>query len=206
MGSIKNIKKSEIRPTTQPSLHGRAMDNLEFIRGTMERTTRFTAVPGFGGALMGLTAIGASVIAAMQTASIRWLAVWMLEALLAFLIGLAMMHQKSRIAETSLTSAPARKFGMGFIPPILAGIIVTFLLLQGGQFSYLPAAWLAIYGAAVVTGGAYSVAAVPVMGWMFIALGAVASIFPQFGNYFMGIGFGGLHIVFGIIIARRYGG
>ncbi len=189
-----------------PSLHGRAMDNLEFIREAMQRSTEFTAVPGYGGMLMGVTAIGASVIASYQNWRF-WLITWLLEAILALAIGLLTMWQKSKTVETPLTSTPARKFACGFAPPIFAGIILTTMLYFNSLFEYLPTAWLTLYGTAVITGGAYSVKAVPIMGWFFIILGAIAVVVPvSYGNWLMGIGFGGLHIVFGLVIARRYGG
>lgn len=190
-----------------PSLHGRAMDNLEYIRETMERSTSFTAVPGYGGLLMGATAVGASLIAANQASVSFWLTTWLAEAGLAFSIGLLSMWQKSKTVNSPLTAAPARKFALGFAPPIIAGVIITALFYLEGIFSYLPTVWLTLYGTAVVTGGAYSVRAVPLMGWLFIGLGAVSVFVPaSYGNLLMALGFGVLHIIFGLIIARRYGG
>lgn len=189
-----------------PSLHGRAIDNLEFIRDAMQRSTEFTAVPGYGGALMGATAIGATIIASQQNWRF-WLVTWLVEACLAFAIGLLTMWQKSKTVETPLTSTPARKFARGFAPPIVAGIILTAMLYFNSLFEYLPTTWLTLYGTAVVAGGAYSVKAVPIMGWFFILLGAAAVFVPiSYGNWLMGAGFGGLHIIFGLIIARNYGG
>jgi hypothetical protein len=183
------------------------MDNLEFIRHTMERSSEFTAVPGYGGMLMGVTAVGAALIAQYQPNYRLWLLTWLIEAILAFSIGMLTMWQKSKSVETSLTSLPARKFAVGFAPPLAAGVILTGLLYFNGYFQYLPVVWLTLYGTAVVTGGAYSVRAVPAMGWLFIALGA-AGVFvsADLGNLLMGLGFGGLHIVFGFAIARKYGG
>ncbi|REJ75703.1 MAG: hypothetical protein DWQ47_09565 [Acidobacteria bacterium] len=191
-----------------PSLHGRAMENLEYIRDAMQRSTEFTAVPGYGGVLMGVTAIGAGIIAEIQTEPLYWLATWMVEALLAFLIGSLAMWQKSRDADTALIrSRPAQKFAIGFLPPLLAGVILTGLILYRGSPSILPPVWLALYGASVVTGGAYSVKPVPLMGWIFMLIGG-AAVFarPELGNYFMIAGFGVVHIIFGLIIGRKYGG
>jgi len=206
MASIHKLKEEE-REDQTPSLHGRAMDNLEFIRDAMERSTEFTAVPGYGGVLMGATAIGASVIASIQPTYRTWLLTWLVEAVLAFSIGLLMMWQKSKLVETSLNSTPAKKFALGFTPPLVAGIILTGLLYFNELFRFMPTVWLTLYGTAVVSGGAYSVRAVPVLGWLFIALGTVSIVLPAvYGDWLMGIGFGGLHIIFGLIIARKYGG
>lgn len=201
----KNIESSRDEP---PQLGDRAIDNLRFIRETMERAaSSFTAVPGYGGALMGATAIGASVVAANQNSTKIWLYVWLAEAVLAFAIGFLAMWQKAKSAETSLVSAPARKFAFGFAPPIFAGIVLTLLLHRNDLTQFLPTVWLLMYGAAVVTGGMFSVKPVPVMGVCFLILGAINAALPlEFGNYAMAGGFGILHVVFGIIIGKNYGG
>lgn len=190
-----------------PSLHGRAMDNLQFIRETMERSSHFTAVPGYGGIFMGLTAIAAAYIANQQPLIKDWLLVWLVEAILAFAIGLFAMWQKSKIANVSLNSAPAKKFAMSFLPPLICGVVISVGLWRFGHFEVLIPVWILLYGAAVVCGGSFSVRVVPVMGWFFIAVGAIDFFLPAgFGNSVMGFSFGVLHIIFGTIIARRYGG
>jgi len=207
MAKIQAIRK-EITEAGEPvNIGERAMDNLRFIRETMERSAVFTSVPGYGGALMGATAIGAAIIAHNQTSTGNWLTVWLVEAILAVSIGFFALWQKSKNSGESLASVPARKFALAFAPPIVAGVILTALFYNRGFFAFLPCAWLTLYGTAVVTGGAYSVRIVPIVGWVFVALGAVAAFAPaNWGNLLMALGFGVLHIVFGLIVARRYGG
>ena len=190
-----------------PALHDRAMDNLRFIRETMERASSFTAVPGWGGVLMGATALLATIVASQQTSRNLWLATWVVEALLALVIGGWAMDRKARRAETPVLSGPGRKFTLSYAPPILVGVLLTVVLYRAGMMSALPGMWLLLYGTGVVTGGAFSVKIIPVMGLCFMLLGAVALFTPaSWGNYLMAAGFGGLHIIFGIIIARRHGG
>jgi len=189
------------------NISDRAVDNLQFIRETMERSASFTAVPGYGGMLMGATAIAAAVIASMQVYLLNSLAIWLGEAALAFAIGLLAMWQKSKIAGQSLVSAPARKFALSFAPPLIAGVIIVLGLARYEYFYVLAPVCMVCYGAAIVCGGAFSVRVVPIMGWCFIALGAIAFILPsQYSNLMMGLSFGLLHMIFGAIIARRYGG
>jgi hypothetical protein len=190
-----------------PALHDRAMDNLRFIRETMERASSFTAVPGWGGVLMGVSALAASLVASQQSSRNLWLATWVVEALLALVIGGWAMDRKAHRAETPVLSGPGRKFALSYSPPILVGVLLTIVLLRAGMTSLLPGVWLLLYGTGVVTGGAFSVKVVPVMGLCFILLGTIALFAPSvWGNYLMAAGFGGLHIIFGIIIARRHGG
>ena len=190
-----------------PALHARAMDNLRFIRETMERAGSFTGVPGWGAVLIGLTATIAAFAAGGSAASSRWRLVWLCEAVIAVTLGVSSMRRKARRAEVKLTTGPGRKFTLSLAPPLVAGALLTFALSSAGLFHALPALWLLLYGAGVVTGGAFSVRVVPIMGLSFMALGSVALFLPApWPEVLMGAGFGGIHIVFGAIIARRYGG
>ena len=189
------------------SMHEHVIDNIRYIRETMERASAFTAVPGWGGAVMGLTAIIAALIASRQTSANSWLQVWLVEGLLATIIGIIAVRIKMRGAHMSLQTGPARKFLFSFLPPIGVGAILTVGLIRAGLISAIPGVWLLLYGTGVVTGGAFSVPAVPVMGFCFMAEGALALFAPvKWGDTLLASGFGGLHIIFGIIIARRYGG
>ena len=207
MAKMSAVRKSEPDTNGPVNIGDRAIDNLQFIRETMERSTHFTAVPGYGGMLMGGTAVVAAYIANRQIYPVDSLATWLIEAVLAFAIGLLAMWQKSKIAGTPLLSAPAKKFAMSFAPPLIVGVAIVLGVWRYGDYEAMPAICMLCYGAAVVCGGAFSVKVVPVMGWCFIVFGAAAFALPSnYGNLMMGLSFGGLHIIFGAIIARRYGG
>lgn len=207
MARTQSIRKEQIEPNEPVNIGDRAIDNLKFIRETMERSTVFTSVPGYGGILMGVTAIVAAYIANSQAYIRDWLIVWLLEAALAFSIGLLAMWQKTKLSKTSLLSNPARKLLMNSLPPMLCGIFITIGLWRFGDFEVMIPVWILCYGAAVVCGGAFSVKAVPLMGWCFMALGAIAFFLPaNTGQLMMGLSFGVLHIVFGLIIGRKFGG
>jgi hypothetical protein len=194
----------------QPALvpmQDRAADNLRFIRETMERAVSFTALPGRGVAGMGLTAIVAAMIASRQPTAQRWLATWVMEAAVALAVGLVTSMNKARIAGEPLFSGPGRKFALSFAPPLVVAALLTIALFKAGMVNLLPAVWLLLYGTAVVTGGAFSARIVPVMGVCFLLLGAAALFSPPvWGDAFMIVGFGGLQISFGLIIAHKYGG
>lgn len=183
------------------------MENLRFIRETMERAGSFTAVPGRAGIGMGITALAAAVVAMRAPSSGAWLAVWLLEGLIAIGIGAAGMWHKARKAGFSLLSGPGRKFASSFLPPLLVGALLTLVLYRAGNLQPIGGIWLLLYGTGIVAGGAFSVRVVPVMGFCFLLLGTVAEFAPAvWVNSLLAAGFGVLHIVFGVIIARRYGG
>jgi hypothetical protein len=188
-------------------LHERAEDNLRFIRDTMERAGSFTAVPGWGGALMGATAVFAAALASQQPTLDDWLATWLGEAVLALVIGAGAMDRKARAKDLPLWSGPGRKFALSFAPPLFVGALLTVVLYRAGLTDALPGVWLLLYGTGVLTGGAFSIRVVPIMGFCFMILGTIALFGPAaWGDGLMAAGFGGLQIIFGTIIARRYGG
>lgn len=203
------FRASPLRPRdSQPvPMHAHALDNLRYIRETMERADAFTAVPGWGGVLMGLTAGAASAVASRQASPRAWLAVWLVEAALAIAIGVLAVRRKALAASVEAWPAPARRFAASFVPPVAAGAALTAALWSAGLPGMLPGTWLLLYGTGVVTGGASSVRPVPLMGACFIAVGAVALFVPfVWANVLLGVCFGGFHVLFGAIIARRYGG
>lgn len=188
------------------SIDRRAADNLRFIRDTMERASAFTAVPGWGGVVIGFTALIAGAIASHKSlAGQFW--VWLAEALVAGIIGIAALRWKSERVAMPLASRPARRALLSFAPPLAAGGVLTAALFGIHQLGLVAALWLLLYGVAVTTAGAFSVRIVPVMGICFMALGTIAALVPvHWSNWFLTGGFGVLHIGFGYVIARRYGG
>jgi hypothetical protein len=188
------------------SIHEHAAANLRFIRATLEHAGSFTAVPGRGGMVMGATALVAAAIAARQSDPRAWFIVWVVEAFLASLIGGGALLLKIRHSASSLDSMPFRRFLLAYVPGMLAGGIITFLLYSHGWYEPLPGLWLLLYGAAVTAGGAMSIRIVPVMGALFMLLGVGALLLPTWGTIFMASGFGLLHLGFGWAIAKHHGG
>lgn len=194
-------------PAVPPSLHEHAADHLRYIRDTMARAADFTAVPGWGGVLMGVSALITAAAAGPPRDASPWLTLWLADAAIAVAIGVAAMVWKARRATLSLTSAAARRFALAFVPPLVAGAVITGVLIREHLSTRLPGCWLLLYGAAVTSGGAFSVRLVPLMGICFMTLGAFSFVAPDTaGSLFMAAGFGGLQIGFGLIIARKYGG
>jgi len=188
-------------------MHDHAIDNIRYIRQTMERAGSFTAVPGVGGILMGATALVASLWASRVPDIRSWLLIWLFAAFTALSLGVAFAARKAHAVKLPLFSGPGRKFVVGLAPPMLAGAILTAALYQTGATGLIPGAWMLLYGTGVLTGGAASVRVVPVMGLCFMLVGTASLFAPAaWKNELLAAGFGGIHILFGTIITVKYGG
>lgn len=183
------------------------MDNLRFIRATMERAGVLTAFPGLGQVLIGLSALAAAAVASRMKTEDAWLLTWIVEAVLSILIGWATMARKARLLNVPLFNQAGRRFALSFSLPIVVGMLLTVVLYRASSFAPMPGTWLLLYGTAVATGGAFSVSIVPVMGYSFMGAGVLALFAPPgWRDVMLAIAFGGLHVVFGFLIARRHGG
>ena len=189
------------------AMHTHAMDNLRFIRSAMESSASFTSVPGLGGVVVGLTGLLAGVLAGRPPLANHWLTIWVVAAIVALVQGGLFMTKKARGQGVRLSRGVARRFFFSVSPPLVAAAVLTVVLHGTSVEGIIPGVWLFLYGSGVISGGTYSVRPVPIMGVCFMALGLVAMLAPEtWSNGLLTLGFGGLHIVFGTIIARRFGG
>jgi hypothetical protein len=200
-------RKLESHDRPPVALHDRAMDNLRYIRETMERSASFTHVSGMGGIAMGVIALLAAGLARGAPTRLAWLWIWVGAAALSFAVAALLMGRKSRAEGVPLLSGPGRRFARSMIPTLLTGALLTAALAASEAFELLPPMWLLLYGASVVTGGSHSVRPVPLLGACLMVAGGLALVSPPgWGDAYMAVAFGGLHILFGIVIWRRHGG
>jgi hypothetical protein len=189
------------------ALHTHAIDELKYIRETMASANGFSAIPGWGGVLMGVTALVAAAVAGSPGDARRWLGVWGVEFVLAVTLQIVAIVKKARRSSAPLLASPTRRWAHIMVPPLAAGAVLTAVFAQYGLIARLPGCWLLLYGTSAASGGSMTVRIVPIMGVLFMALGVAAFAAPAaWGNVFMAAGFGGLHIIFGTIIARKHGG
>jgi hypothetical protein len=189
------------------SVSSQAADNLTFIRSAIERSSTFTAVPGVGGVVTGVIGLLAAVVGARQPTADRWLGTWLAAASVAVIVELVAMTLKARRADITLTRANARRFAVAVAAPLVAGAAITYALWAVRNFTVMAPVWLLLYGVGVLTGGMFSVRVIRTIGVCFMAAGIVAVLTPpQWGNVWLALGFGGLHVGFGVYIARHHGG
>lgn len=186
-----------------PAIGVRAADDLRFIRTTMERAVSFTAVPGWGGVLMGVVALAAALFAARVHDITSWISIWFVAAAAALIIGSSEMAQNMRRAGTRLISRAGARFALGLLPAFFAAACLTWVLVHIGLGDRLASVWLLLYGTAVCAVGASSIRPVCEMGLAFLVVGALAALSPSaWSDVYMAIGFGGLHILAGLWIAK----
>lgn len=199
------IRRREAAPQDTPEQQ--AAEHLRYIHDVMASSASFTAVPGWGMVAAGVVALPTAALAAAQSSPGWFLSVWLMGVLVSGTIGVATMLHKTKKSGLSLRSGPGRKYVRSLVPPMVAGLLLTAALWRTGSIDILPALWLLLYGAGTVTGGAYSVRAIPALGICHMALGTIAVLAPEaWGDFLLAAGFGGLHIGFGIVIARKHGG
>ena len=201
-------KPMHARTQTEPkttSLPDRAIENLRYIRDTMDRAASFTALAGWGFAAAGVTALCATAFAWERTGG-SWLSVWLVEAALGLALSLGFTVRKARRSSAPILRGAGRKFTLGFIPPSIAAVALTPALLAAGAEDVVAGTWLLLYGAGITTAGSFSVRAVPAMGVAFMIVGALALALPDWRDVWLALGFGALHIGFGAYIARKHGG
>jgi len=206
MAEQRPCRRTPRRPDLTPAPPD-ALEHLELIRQTMERSTAFTAVSGWGYTGMGATALAAWYVALRQPATEAWISVWLAEALVAVTIGLVAMHWKATRQNTEIFSLPGRRLFVGLLPALFAGGVLTVALVRSGDVRQIPGVWLLLYGVAVMQAGAFSVRSIPLMGAVFVVAGAIALPLPWFwANVMLAVGFGLVHVAFGTYIARHHGG
>lgn len=191
---------------TPKPIHDRAAENLAFIRATLERSGTFTAVPGRGGVLMGITGLAGAWLASRQPAPLPWLATWVATGFVGFTIAVASIVLRSRAANLPLLAGPGRKFAFALAPTLVVAVLLTVRLAGAGSYELLPPVWLLLYGTAITASGAFSIRPLGAMGAAYLAIGTVALFTPGYGDVFLAAGFGGLNIGFGIWIWRHHGG
>ena len=184
-----------------------AVENLRYIRSTIEAAHTFTTVPGKGCIAMGVTALVAVGIESLPQLGEFWLTIWVAAAAVACGSALWFMEQKARAQGLSLRRAVAKRFFMTLAPSFIAGAILTAALSSRVDRELITGMWLLLYGTGLATCGLFSIPAVCTAGLAFMALGtATLWLPPGSAHIVLALGFGGIHLALGTTIVRHHGG
>ncbi len=189
------------------SLHSRAIADLRFIRDTMAGTAAYTAFSGLGLFIIGLGALLAGFLAEREAGVTSRLGIWVADAAVSIAIGCVTSILKARAADQPLFAGPIRKFSLSFAPAIVAGGVLTWVMLGTASQGLLPGIWLLLYGVGLVSASTLSIRVVSAAGVVFFFLGALAlTALAPWSEFVLWAGFAALHIAMGTVIWRRHGG
>lgn len=159
------------------------------------------------GIVMGVIGMLAAVMVSLPGFAPHWLWIWLVAAVVALLLGGALVARQITQRGRSRYFGPARKFLLCLCPALFAGAVLTWVLVAVGMSDVVPGMWLLLYGCAVLSASTVIGAAVArhvcIMGSAFVVLGMLTFVLPATAHVVMlGLGFGVLHIAFGVLIGR----
>jgi hypothetical protein len=187
-------------------IESRALGTLAYIRSSIESSGSM-AIPGMAGFVMGIIGTAAAVTASLPRSTHHWLAIWLVAAVVALAVGGAMMAREAAQSGHARYLGPVRKFLLCLCPALLAGAALTFVLWHADTTGVIPGVWLLLYGCAVLSASTVTIPRtmrlICIMGALFMVLGLLAFASPpRFHTLILGMGFGGLHTIFGILIGQ----
>jgi hypothetical protein len=183
-------------------LDSHAAATLRYIRASMESATAL-AVPGSTGIASGIVGLLAAIISSIPALQQHWLIIWLVGAIVAAVVGGALLLQQPSLSALTIGGAPIRRFAIGLLPSLFAGAVMTAVLVTSGMAGLIPGTWLLLYGCGLIAASAASARSIAILGGSFVAAGLLALMLPQAWQIpMLGVGFGGLHIVFGCLTRR----
>ncbi len=185
-------------------IESRALGTLAYIRASIESSGAIV-VPGMAAIVMGVIGLTAAGITARWGS--RWLETWILAGMAAFLLGGAIVARQATGRGAVRYLGPLKKFLLCLCPQLFAAAVLTFVLWRAGMARFLPGMWLLLYGCAVLSASTVMSARITrlagAMGSLFVAIGALTFALPQsLQAHMLGLGFGVLHLVYGLLIRR----
>ena len=187
-------------------IESRALGTLAYIRSSIESSGSM-AVPGMAGITMGAIGVIATIVASVPSTAPYWLQIWLVAAAIALAVGGAMMAREAAQSGHARYLGPVRKFLLCLCPALFAGAVLTFVLWNSGATRLIPGVWLLLYGCAVLSASTVTIPRtmklICIMGSLFMLLGLSAFVAsPAMHTSILGLGFGALHSIFGVLIGR----
>jgi len=188
------------------AIESRALGTLAYIRASIESSSSMD-VPGMAGIVMGVIGVLAAIVVSLPRWAAHWLGIWLAAAVIALVLGGALVARQIAQRGHSRYLGPVRKFLLCLCPALFAGAVLTLVFETAGMRNVIPGMWLLLYGCAVLSASTVTVAGIArlicMMGGLFVALGLMTFALPVAAHTAMlGLGFGILHIVFGFLIGR----
>jgi hypothetical protein len=197
-----NPEHHPLRTAETVRIDSHAAITLQYIRSSMEAATA-VAVPGSAGIAMGIVGLIAALVSSTPALHRHWLGIWLAAAVIAAVTGGLLIVRPSPVRGLTLSGTPFRKFALCLLPSLFAGTVLTAVLWTHGILCAIPGTWLLLYGCGLIAASVPTTRTIGVMGALFVKVGVIALLLPENMQILMlGIGFGGLHVVFGFLIGR----
>jgi hypothetical protein len=195
-----------IQSEAPAAIESRALGTLAYIRASIESSSSMD-VPGMAGIVMGIIGVLAAIVVSLPRWAAHWLGIWLAAAVVALVLGGALVARQIAQRGHARYLGPVRKFLLCLCPALLAGAVLTVVLVTAGEAHVIPGMWLLLYGCAVLSASTVTTAGIArlicLMGGLFVALGLITFLLPATVHTAMlGLGFGILHIIFGFLIGR----
>lgn len=189
-----------------------SLKTLREIHSIMDRSARFISLSGWSGVWAGCVALVGAYIAHdwliiqqhqyISDAQFVMLALAVL--VVALIGGYFFTARKAKKKGHTIWNSASRQLLMNMAIPLTSGGIFSFALLLNGDVQYIAPAFLSFYGLALVFGGRFTLSEIKYLGYLELILGAANLFFPGYGLYFWIVGFGFLHILYGIFMWNKY--
>ncbi len=197
-------------------------EDLASIRSLMERSSRFVSLSGMAGVMAGIYALAGSIVAyfllyypdhsfesffykANTTDRIFILIIIALGVLAASLAtGILFAFKKAQKHGTRFWDHSGQKFIINVCIPLITGGIFITCLLYNQLFWLIAPCCLIFYGLALINASSYTFGDMRYLGLCEIALGILCMLFPNYGLVFWSAGFGILHLIYGIVLYKKY--
>src|SRR5487761_606791 len=195
-----------MRSNNTVAMDRHALGTLNYIRASIDAAGAL-AVPGTAGTAMGAVGLVAAGVASVPALSGHWLLIWLAAAAVGAGLGVILVARHRSGVGLPLYRGPARRFVLSLCPALLAGGVLTAVLLQVGEARLIPGVWLLLYGCAVLSATLMTAPAMMrllgAMGALFVVCGAVAfEVSPRWHNVLLGGDYGLLHVVFRFLNRR----
>jgi len=190
-----------------------SLETLQHIRSILDKNARFLSLSGRSGVWAGIVALVAGNIARTwlapnspytTTLLPRFIALAVLTFLLAGLGAFYFTYRKNKKENQQLWNVASKKMLINLAIPLAVGAVMIAAFIQNQHFPYLIPAMLVFYGLALINGSKYTISDIKYLGLMEVILGSIALFLaPEYGIYCWAIGFGLLHIIYGMLMWRK---
>jgi hypothetical protein len=199
---VRKLEKQTMQSADTVQIETHAAASLRYIRNSMESATSF-ALPGSAGVAMGAVGLLAAVLSSAPSMQRHWFLIWLIAAVVAGGLGGSLVIRPSSLRGLALSGTPIRKFAFCLLPSMFGGAVLTGVLWSYGNLNAIPGTWLLLYGCALIAASVPTTRTIGIMGGLFVGLGLLAFLLPdRLQILLLGIGFGGLHVLFGFLIGR----